>query len=78
MKINSLLALIFCLEKNFLLLSYSAETEHSILLILLNKGLNKAFAKYDKRKIGSIKSHELGDVFRMAGQNPTVSFVFKY
>lgn len=34
--------------------------------------LKRLFIKYDKKSIGSIKPIEIVDVFRMAGQNPTV------
>lgn len=34
--------------------------------------LKRAFTKYDKKTTGSIKPVEIADVFRMAGQNPTV------
>ncbi|CAF0929040.1 unnamed protein product [Brachionus calyciflorus] len=34
--------------------------------------LKKAFNKYDKKNSGNIKPNEIADVFRMAGQNPTI------
>ena len=36
------------------------------------KDLKKSFDKYDKGKSGFIKPEDLADIFRMAGQNPTV------
>jgi len=33
--------------------------------------LKKAFSKYDK-KLGSVRPDEVANVFRMAGQNPTM------
>lgn len=43
----------------------------------MHADLKKAFDKYDKKKTGSIKPSEIADVFRMAGQNPTVEEVTK-
>ena len=38
----------------------------------IKQELKKSFDKYDKAKSGCIKPEDLGDVFRMSGQNPTV------
>ncbi|RMZ93528.1 calmodulin-like isoform X2, partial [Brachionus plicatilis] len=56
--------------------SYYQISSEEVALIELNdkdkEELKRAFTKYDKKSVGNIKPSEIADVFRMAGQNPTV------
>lgn len=45
----------------------------SVLTGAENALLKKSFEKYDKSKSGCIKPEDLGNVIRMAGQNPTLA-----